>query len=169
MKDSREGEMNKEELSRLLSKVGTFSGLNAADLQAVLDSCLLQTFGTGDVLVQERQPVSAFHILVEGEVKVLLPETIAGTKQHRVTDIPLSNLGPGDCFGEYGLIDGQPASASVIALRPGSVLKLGRDEFDQLLETNDRMAKTIYRNLLRQLIGRLRKREQEYDLVLVEC
>jgi CRP-like cAMP-binding protein len=97
----------------------------------------------------------------------MLPATIAGTKEHRVTDIRLNRLGPGDCFGEYGLIDGQPASASVIALQPGSLLKLSRDSFERLLAANDRMAKIIYCNLLRLLIGRLRKREKEYDLVLL--
>src|SRR5262245_5856206 len=159
--------MNKEDSLRLLSKVVTFSGLSTADLEAILGSCEIQTFKSGEVLVQERQPVSAFHILAEGELRVMLPATIAGTKEHRVTDIRLNRLGPGDCFGEYGLIDGQPASASVIALQPGSVLKLSRDSFEQLLAANDRMAKMIYRNLLRLLIGRLRKREKEYDLVLL--
>ncbi len=32
---------------------------------------------------------------------------------------------------------------------------------------NDRLAKTVYYNILRVLIRRLRKREKEYDFILV--
>src|SRR5262249_36493770 len=155
--------MNKEDYLRLLSKVDAFSGLSAADLETILGKCEIQTFESGAAIVQERQPVLAFHILAKGELRVMLPGKIAGTKERRVTDVRLNKLGPGDCFGEYGLIDGQPASASVVALQPGFLLKLSADSFERLLAVNDRMAKMIYRNLLRLLIARLRKREKEYD------
>lgn len=76
----------------------------------------------------------------------------------------MNTLQPGDCFGEYSLVDAQPASASVVALDPSVLLTLSRTTFDQLAATHDKLAKMIYRNLLGILIRRLRQKDQELDL-----
>ena len=59
-----------------------------------------------------------------------------------------------------------PALASVIGVQPGKVLKIKEDEFDRIMG-NDHIGKTVYQNLLRILIRRLRKKDKEFDLVLV--
>ena len=75
-------------------------------------------------------------------------------------------LKEGDSFGEYSLIEKRPASASVVGVQPGDVLRLDRDSFEEVM-LNDRIGKTVYKNLLRILIRRLRQKEAELDLVLV--
>ena len=79
----------------------------------------------------------------------------------------LNILKEGDCFGEYAIIGHTPASASITATESGEVIKIQRDDFNRILMTNDRIARTVYHNMLRILIRRLRKREKEYDMILV--
>ena len=76
-------------------------------------------------------------------------------------------LKPGDCFGEYSLIDKAKSSASIVAIEAGELFRLHEDDLDRILNNNLRIAKTFYFNILRILIRRLRKKEDEYDLVLI--
>jgi CRP-like cAMP-binding protein len=75
-------------------------------------------------------------------------------------------LNQGDCFGEYSLIEKTRTTASVVAKEPGEALKIPKTYFDQILD-DSQMAKSIYRNMLHILIKRLRKKENELDLVLL--
>ena len=96
-----------------------------------------------------------------------LPEEIKGRSEHRISDVELNDLKAGDCFGDYSLITNMPASASIIARQSGEMIKIPENDFQDILSLNDRIAKTIYHNLLCTLIKRLRKREREYDSVLI--
>jgi len=46
-----------------------------------------------------------------------------------------STLGPGELFGEIGLLTGRPRSADVVARSTLRLLRLGRDTFDRYLES----------------------------------
>jgi CRP-like cAMP-binding protein len=84
-----------------------------------------------------------------------------------MSKVQLNTLNAGDCFGEYSLIDQQPTSASVIATQPGELIKIPKPAFDAVLQTNDRIAKTIYHNILRILIQRLRRLNIDYNLFIL--
>jgi CRP-like cAMP-binding protein len=66
-------------------------------------------------------------------------------------EVILANLGPTDHFGEMGLIDGEPPSATVQVETAMDVLILGRDEFLQCLSNNFVMAESIMRVLVQRL------------------
>jgi len=112
------------------------------------------------------KPSGGFYILIKGQVRVILLERLEAGRGRRVSEIILNVLKEGDCFGEYSLIENKPGSASVIGSLPGEVLKIDRDSFLDLM-SDDRLGKIIYKNLLRTLIKRLRKKEEELDLVLI--
>jgi hypothetical protein len=46
-------------------------------------------------------------------------------------------------------------------------MKITKPAFDAVLQANNRTAKTVYHNILRVLIGRLRKLNTEYNLFLL--
>jgi hypothetical protein len=71
----------------------------------------------------------------------------------------------GGFFGEYSLIDSKPSSASIIATQPGELVKITNTDLDVVLKKNDRIAKTIYRNVLQVLVRRLRNINKEYDMI----
>ena len=159
--------MSNSEILHILSKTEVFHGLTQTDLELLAQHCEKRTFHKGDTLVKERHPASGFHIIVKGKLEVVLPEHIEGRREQRVSEVKLNVLKEGDCFGEYAIIDKMPASASIVAIESGEVLRITEDDFNQILDANDRIAKTVYHNLLRKVVKRLRKREKEYDLFLV--
>jgi len=149
-----------------LSHADVFAGLTGGDLKVISKECQRVSFSQGETLIEMGKPSGAFHILTKGKVKVVLPERIEEARDRRASEIILNILKEGDCFGEYSLIEKRPGSASVIGQQPGEVLKLEKARFEDLM-TNDRIGKVVYRNLLRILIRRLRKKEEELDLVLI--
>lgn len=68
----------------------------------------------------------------------------------------LSVLHPGDCVGEYSLIDGQPLSATARALEDVRLFFLPSAHFRALVEQDPRAGCLLYRNLARHLVRRLR-------------
>ena len=158
--------MFKNKIVDALSDVEVFGGLTQDDLKIISKHCKKISFEKGDILLEIGQRPSAFYILLKGQLKVFLPKQIKGKKESRVSEINLNILNKGDCFGEYSLIEKKPASASVAAVEPGEIIKLTDNGFD-LIMADDRVAKTVYYNLLHVLIRRLRKKEQELDMVLV--
>ena len=84
-----------------------------------------------------------------------------------MSKVQLNTLCAGDCFGEYSLIDQNPISASVVATEAGELIQITKPAFDAVLQANDRIAKTVYFNILRILVGRLRKLDAEYHRFLL--
>lgn len=71
----------------------------------------------------------------------------------------LAELNSGDYFGEMGLIDGEPRSATVVALESGTQLeRIGRQEFAQFLAENPNKVYAI----IQQLSHKLREGTKNY-------
>ena len=158
--------MFKSKMADALSHVEVFRGLSQDELKTIAKHCKKISFDKGDILLETGQRPSALYILLKGQLKVFLPKQIKGKRERRVSEINLNILNKGDCFGEYSLIEKMPASASVAGVEPGEIIKLTDNGFDRIM-ADDRVAKIVYYNLLHVLIKRLRKKEQELDMVLV--
>ncbi len=83
----------------------------------------------------------------------------------RLETVKLAVKNVGGFFGEYSLIDSKPSSASIIATQPGELVKIANIDLDIIFKKNDRIAKTIYRNVLQVLVRRLRNINKEYDVI----
>lgn len=144
-----------------------FDGLPAADLDAVLGRCRLLDVRTGETILTEGESVPGLYIILGGRVEFFLPEQGARGRR-RTTRVRLNILGPGRCFGEYSLIDDEPGSASAQALSPTRLAFLSRGDFRALTEQSHRLGWVVYRNLLRFLVGRLRAKDRELDVFLLD-
>jgi CRP-like cAMP-binding protein len=80
----------------------------------------------GETIVREGDPADAAYVIVTGTFGV----TIGGELRRR--------LGPGDLFGERGLLLEAPRSATVTADIDGTLLRLDRDAFLALVRTEPR-------------------------------
>ena len=69
----------------------------------------------------------------------------------------LDVLGKNDIFGEMGLIDGNPRSATVTALKNSKVKILSRDDLDILMSKNPKALMPI----LKTMVERLRRSNKE--------
>ena len=173
-KTNKEGSaIFEDETLQALANTEIFKGLTHDEIKIIYDSSQRVTFEKATTFIEKGQVGSALYIILKGQFQVDLPLGVYVPQQtgdqveRRMSKVQLNTLNEGDCFGEYSLIDQQLTSASVIATQPGEVIKITKPAFDAVLQANDRIAKTIYHNILRTLIRRLRKLDSEYNLFLL--
>ena len=158
---------NLDSYRAILAGSVVFKGLTAPDLDAVLSAAELLPRQPKDLILSEGSPTDGLYVVLEGEIEVFLPER-AGSGGHRPSRIRLNRLGPGRCLGEYGVIDDQPSSASVEALGPVKLCFLSKAQFRRLVERYDRVGHIAYANLLRYLVSRLRAKNKELDIFVID-
>jgi CRP/FNR family cyclic AMP-dependent transcriptional regulator len=66
-------------------------------------------------------------------------------------EVILSLIGPGEFFGEMGLIDDSPRSASVVTIEPCELLSISKRDFKKCLAENFEMSMAVMRGLVRRL------------------
>ena len=113
----------------------------------------------GTVIINEGDRLNRLFIVLSGDVEVFLPEN-----ELRVSQVRLTTLRPGDCFGEYAFVDRQPASASIRILNDAEMFAVPFDGLRQYLDEHPIVAAIIYKNLLHILVDRLRASNAELDL-----
>jgi len=151
----------------LLAGSVVFQHLSPAELDPVLAAAAVIARRPGELILSEGTPGDGLYIVLEGEIEVFLPERAAGGAR-RPTRVRLNRLGPGRCLGEYALIDDQPSSASAAALTPARLCFLPKAEFRRLVERHDRVGRVVYANLLRYLVSRLRGKDRDLDLIVLD-
>jgi CRP-like cAMP-binding protein len=141
--------------------------LSPDELDLIMGSCRLVEVPAGQTVLSEGRKGGGLYIILEGNIEFFLPDhSAAGAR--RPSRVRLNVLGPGRCFGEYGVIDDQPSSASAQALTAARLCVLATSDLRRIVDQNDRIGKIIYANLLRFLVSRLRAKDKELDLVLFE-
>lgn len=142
----------------VLKRVPLFADLSEADLARFGDVTREREYPKNSIILFEDDPGDALYIVSAGQVKVVL----IGEDGREVI---LSVLGDGDFFGEMSLIDDEPRSAHVIAMRDSQLLVLRRDDFQSQLERHPKVAL----QLLRVLVQRLRRADEKIGgLVLLD-
>jgi CRP-like cAMP-binding protein len=68
-------------------------------------------------------------------------------------DRPLATLGAGDAFGEMAVLDAGPRSATVVADEQTEVLRIGSEEFYEVLQEQVELAEGVIRVLTQRLRG----------------
>ncbi|MEO7294697.1 MAG: MFS transporter [Candidatus Limnocylindria bacterium] len=122
--DSRPTELDPERMRLMEHPI--FSGLPAARLEAAARQLVEVPVRAAAAIVRQGEPADRFYLIREGRVTVT-QTTDAGDEMH------LRELGPGDVFGEIGLLRGTPRTATVTATTDGTLLALEADAFRDLV------------------------------------
>ena len=129
----------------LLRNVPLFAMLSEAQ-RAVLTSVVQRrSFPRGSTIIEAGEKTQSLYIIVSGRVQVVMSDD-AGN------EVILAILRPGEYFGEMGLLDDLPRSASVVAREPCELLTLSKHDFAGCLRENFDLAMAVARGL----VGRLR-------------
>jgi small-conductance mechanosensitive channel/CRP-like cAMP-binding protein len=86
----------------------------------------LKTYGPGEAVVRKGEASLELFLVERGTVAVELPRNGDGAAE-------LARLGPGQCFGEMGLLTGEPRAATVRAVTLCDLVVIDRDSFHQVL------------------------------------
>ena len=131
-----------------LGKCALFSELSKDELQELAKNTEDIEVDAGKVLCRQGEPAQEFFVIIEGEAEA--------TKDGE----HLQTMGAGDFFGEIGLIEDIPRTATVTATSPLRFFVLTRQSFWGML---DRMP-GVERKILRALAKRLLSRMPDADL-----
>ena len=120
----------------ILKTVPLFSSLSDEQLR-LLQPCLQQrSYPRNSFILRAGEETDALYIILSGRVKVLIPDD-----QGR--EVILATLGPNEYFGEMGLLDEQPRSASVETLEACQMLRFSKSGFVGCLKDNFDLAMII--------------------------
>lgn len=142
-----------------LRNVPLFRILSNTDLLNFAEKLIVEVVPKEKIIIEEGKPGNALYIIQNGSVKV------ANYLEPSGEEVLLSHLGRGDYFGEMALISDEPRSATVIALEKSELLKLGKQDFEELLIAEPRLYKTLGLILAERLKQSNKKRaEAEVNL-----
>jgi CRP-like cAMP-binding protein len=130
-------------VQKIAAKVKVFQSMTPDCLMSTLAMAEHMPHKAGDVVFNEGDIGSSFHVLIAGEV------VIEKNRGDRV--VTLATLSAGECFGEMALVGGHLRTATVRATRDSATMRFDRERVDAYSDS----AHIIYRNIARILSARL--------------
>ena len=140
------------EIVEKLRTMPALSYFEEKDLEGILGLSKMLKYDPGELIIQEGQYDNWIFFIVSGKVSIQMKgETIAILKSR------------GDLFGEMGVIDGSPRSATIRAIDETFCLAIDVSYWDRLKgESKLALTCTLYRVFAEILASRLRLRDEEW-------
>jgi len=130
-----------KETIALLSRCDLLRHLPAEEVERILPCVRERHLTPGEILFVAGSPGDALFIVASGKVEVLVAAVSGGSgAEHR-----LAELGPGQAFGEMAVLSGGPRTATVRAVGEVDLLEIGREDFEQLVASDGRLADAVER------------------------
>ena len=128
----------------LLRQVSIFTAMRDEELNA-LAACLgRRIFARGMLLYQRGSLAQSLYVIESGGVRIFaLSDT-----GHEIT---LEVHGPGECFGEHALLDGNLRTTGAVALEKTVTYTLNRDDFLRCLERYPQVTRRVITLLAHRL------------------
>ncbi len=128
----------------MLRSVPLFASFSEEPLRMLTTVVTRRSVTRGTIIMAAGDPTDSLYIVLSGRLKVMMSDADG-------KEVILTILGPGEFFGEMGLIDDAPRSASVIAIEPCELLAITRRDFRKCLAENVEMSMAVMRGLVRRL------------------
>ena len=132
-----------------LRKIPLFRHLTYKEQTAVLSIATTRTFPGGREIVIEGQPGEELFIVIRGRVAI------------EKNGVEIAELRAGGHFGEMGLIDNAPRSATVRATEPTRVMVISRPDLMNLMKRESILAVKMLWSFVQVLSDRLRATNAE--------
>jgi predicted MFS family arabinose efflux permease len=117
----------------LLERTEIFEGASRTTIEGLAASAVREEVIAGTVMVREGDPADDLFVIESGSMRV----TAHGTG---VTEETLRELGPTDVFGEIGLIERMPRTATVTATTDCVLYRIAGDDFLRAVSEAPRMS-----------------------------
>ena len=128
----------------VLRSVPLFASFSEEPLRMLTTVVTRRSVTRSTIIMAAGDPTDSLYIILSGRLKVMRSDEDG-------KEVILSILGPGEFFGEMGLIDDAPRSASVVAIEACELLAINRRDFKKCLADNFEMAMAVMRGLVRRL------------------
>jgi CRP/FNR family transcriptional regulator, cyclic AMP receptor protein len=128
----------------LLRRVSLFADLREDELVALADCLGRRVFAKHVILFHQGSPAQSLYLIESGEVRIFASSE---TGQELTLDV----YGPGECFGEAALLDGNLRVAGAMALKKTVTYTLQRDDFLRCMEQHPQVARGAMALLVHRL------------------
>lgn len=116
-----------------LTEIRLLSELDPRELSDVAKKMTAHKFDEGETVFREGDPGDSLFFVTRGLVVVT-----SGVQK-------LGQLGPGECFGEFSFLTGQPRTAEVRTVDSTELLELSAAELRSVVESHPRLEEILYR------------------------
>ena len=134
----------------VLKAVPLFSSLPEEQLRMLSTMVVRKSVPRSTTVISGGDMTDSLYIVLTGRLKVMMSDSDG-------KEVILSFLGAGEFFGEMGLIDDAPRSATVVAIEPCELLYISKRDFKKCLAENFDITMAVMRGLVRRLRGADRK------------
>lgn len=127
----------------VLKGVDIFAETPDAVLADVAEACQELEIARGETIFNKGDLGDSLYVIVAGRVRV------------HDGAVTVNELGQADVFGEMALLDPEPRLASVTAVEETRLLRLAEQPFQELLQEQSEIARSIIKTLTRRLRARV--------------
>jgi len=135
---------DKDKIQNLLARVALFDQLDEQELGKVTAGTTEQHVRRGEAIFHRGEPCNGFHIMVYGQVKLVVVSPAGAEKVVRL-------LGPGESFGEALLFLDKPYILSAIALADSMLLTVDKTVLFAELASQPMLARKMIAGLSKRL------------------
>ncbi|MEO7009288.1 MAG: patatin-like phospholipase family protein, partial [Caldimonas sp.] len=139
---------------------GLFEGVDAALLDELLRCATEVTLPRGACLMRQGDTVDAWYVLTSGRLGVVTAAATGETRRE-------ADLMPGASVGEIGLIAGGVRSATIVADRGASLMRLAQADFERFADLHPAFARRLMSTVVQRLMGQLAPRRAAGARILV--
>jgi CRP/FNR family cyclic AMP-dependent transcriptional regulator len=128
----------------VLKAVPLFATISEEQLRMLTTMVTRRSASRNTTIMSSGDATDSLYIVLSGRLKVMMSDSEG-------KEVILAILGPGEFFGEMGLIDDEPRSASVVSIEPCELLSIAKRDFKRVISENSEMAMSVMRGLVRRL------------------
>lgn len=132
------------EIIEKLKKTFLFQDLPEFMLAELANKITKQHLQPGETLFRKGDAGDALYIIDDGWLKIVTEDAQRG-------ELILNKCGPGEIIGEMSLLDEEPRSAGVVALKAADVLELRREAFLDVMDQRPDLALFVIRDISSRL------------------
>jgi CRP-like cAMP-binding protein len=114
-------------LANAMATSPLFRPFGRTERTAIMERFRSRQVAARETVIREGKPSDGLYVVLSGTLDVW--------KRKGPTDVRAGALREGDVFGEMSCLRKTPATATVVARRAGTLLRLPRAEFDELVVT----------------------------------
>lgn len=153
------------EMLKSLSKVELLRSLPPEEMEELLPYVTPVKFQARQVIFRQGDDGDALYLIDSGEIDIVVGDEKRRTRARSPHSSPkrLARLGQGKSFGEMALLIAEPRSATAIAVTDCTLLKISKEDFDELIQKSHRLRAAVEDLNSKRLLQNVRSAADQID------
>lgn len=146
-----------KDIRRYLSQADLFDNLTEKQLDKIVAICEAAILPKDIALIEEKDTSDALFIIASGSVNIWLNPSMISVEEKAVEPVLITELVPGQVFGEMALVDQGIRSATALTTQDNTfILRLPREALIDLCDSDIELGYKVMKNLAADLALKMR-------------